>query len=53
VLSWLAIPRRGWFIIPTAGRNTAQSTIKRCSADAGAAMTTGWSKRSSRQFNQS
>lgn len=28
VLSWLATPRRGWSIIPTAGRNTALSTIR-------------------------
>lgn len=31
VLWWLASPRRGWFIIPIAVRNTARSIIRRCS----------------------
>lgn len=34
VLWWLATPRRGWFTIPTAGRNTARWTIRPCSANA-------------------
>ena len=30
----LAIPRRSWFTIPTAGRNTARSTIRPCCRNA-------------------
>lgn len=33
VLWWLATLRRGWSTFPTVDRNTALSTIRRCSAD--------------------